>query len=76
MLHEALSQLNGVRQLLPFQLGINKCCPLCQGDGIQMEVSLENGRAASESSGEGTGETAQKHILACETKASSVIHAK
>lgn len=32
-----------------------------------MEVAVENGGAASESSREGTGEAAQEHVLTCNT---------
>lgn len=33
-----------------------------------MEVAVENGGAASESSSEGTGKAAQEHVLTCSTQ--------
>lgn len=50
-------------QLLPFQLVIHIFGFLCQSDGVQVEVAVENGGTTSESSGEGAGETAQEQVL-------------
>lgn len=52
-------------QLLPFQLFIHIFGFLCQGDGVQVEVAVENGGAASESSSKGAGEAAQEQVLTC-----------
>lgn len=52
-------------QLLSFQLFIHISGFLCQGDGVQVEVAVENGGAASESSGKGAGEAAQEQVLTC-----------
>lgn len=52
-------------QLLSFKFGIHKFCFLGQGDGVQVEVAVENDRTAGESSSESAGEPAQKHILTC-----------
>lgn len=52
-------------QLLPFQLLIHIFGFLCQSDGIQVKVAVENGGATSESSGEGAGKAAQEQVLTC-----------
>merc|ERR1719419_1423249 len=54
--------------LLPFQFAVNKSHFLRQGDGIQMEVAVENDRAAGESSGQGASEATYKHILTCQVE--------
>lgn len=60
-------------QLLPFQFVIHEFSFLCQCNGIQVEVAVENGGAAGESAGKSTGEAAQEHILTCNRKAEHVL---
>lgn len=67
-------QQNVVRQLLPFQFGIKNFCFLCQGDGIQMKVAVEDDRAAGESSSKSAGKATQKHILTCNTKTRNILN--
>lgn len=52
-------------QLLPFQLVIHIFGFLCQTNGIQVEVAVENGGATSERSSQGAGEAAQEQVLTC-----------
>lgn len=40
-----------------------------------MQVAVENGRAAGESSSEGAGEATKKHILTCNTNIQDVVNA-
>lgn len=61
----ARAQPSADMQLLPLQLFIHIFGFLGQGDGVQVEVAVENGGAASESSSEGAGEAAQEQILTC-----------
>lgn len=55
-------------QLLLFQFVIHVFGFLCQGDGVQVEVAVENDRAASESSSKGAGEAAQEQVLTCSNR--------
>lgn len=55
-------------QLLPFQLFVQIFGFLCQGDGVQVEVAVENGGATSESSSKGAGEATQEQVLACSVR--------
>ncbi|TNN85873.1 hypothetical protein EYF80_003717 [Liparis tanakae] len=40
----------------------------CGADGIQVEVAVEDDRAARERAGESAGEAAHKHVLTCNAK--------
>lgn len=54
--------------LLPFQFVIHVFCFLRQGDGVHVEVAVENGGAAGESSGEGAGKATQEQVLTWKKK--------